>query len=137
MERQIKFRGYSEQLKCFVYGFFQEIEVEGVVYSYIFWQGNLTPVKADSVGQFTSLLDSKGIEIYEGDYLVDRYPIDYEDLSLGYIESLLPVVWCNKTLSWCVDGSFKKDGSYLVNLVEFFGEFLKVKGNIHDKSLDN
>lgn len=69
MNREIKFRGYSEQLKCFVYGFFQEVEAEGVGYSYIFWQGNTTPVRADSVAQFTGMYDKNETEIYEGDIL--------------------------------------------------------------------
>jgi hypothetical protein len=63
--------------------------------------------------------------------LLDRCPVDEEDLSKGYVESLLPVVWCDKQLMWCVDASFLKDGSYLTSLVEYFGDILEVKGNIY------
>ena len=69
MNREIKFRGYSEELKSFVYGFYQEVDVEGVGYSYIFLQGNTIPVRADSVVQFTGMYDKNGKEIYEGDIL--------------------------------------------------------------------
>lgn len=66
---EIKFRGFSEELKCFVYGFYQEVEAEGVGYSYIFWQGHTTPVRADSVAQFTGFYDKNDVEIYDKDQL--------------------------------------------------------------------
>lgn len=70
MNREIKFRAQRTDTKEFVYGYYHEVEAEGVGYSYIFWQGNTIPVRADSVGQFTGLLDKNGKEIYEGDVLL-------------------------------------------------------------------
>ena len=87
MNREIKFRGYSEELKHFVYGFFQEVEAEGIGYSYIFWQGNTTPVRADSVAQFTGIHDKNGKEIYEGDIVTDgvgKFKIVYDLKLAGY-----------------------------------------------------
>ena len=42
MNIEIKFRGFSKELNSWVYGFLQEVDVEGVGYFYIFWQGNTT-----------------------------------------------------------------------------------------------
>ena len=60
MNREIKFRGFSKELNSWVYGFLQEVDVEGIGYSYIFWQGNTTYV--DENGDELSEEQSENID---------------------------------------------------------------------------
>ena len=123
MQRELKFRAWDKTQNYMAYQGNPDLET---LSSFMFHFGE------DIVMQSIGLKDKDGDEIFEGDLLIDRYPVDEENLSSGYNESFLPVVWCDKQLMWCVDASFAKDGSYLTSLVEYFGEFLEVKGNIYE-----
>jgi hypothetical protein len=72
-------------------------------------------------GRSTERKDRNGVEIFEGDYLVDRYEDE---------ESLFKVVYCPRLMAWAVDTSYTKDGSQMVSIREFFRDCLEVKNPV-------
>jgi uncharacterized phage protein (TIGR01671 family) len=62
-----------------------------------FYPNEISPVKPDTVGQFTGLFDKNGIEIYEGDKLKGfEYPVTFEDGSFcATIQYDLVRCWLN------------------------------------------
>jgi uncharacterized phage protein (TIGR01671 family) len=80
--------------------------------------------------QSTGIFDKNGIEIFQNDLLIDRETDDEGN----DISSVFPVIYNPKQGAWCVDNSYKKDGSSLVSIVDYFGlENLEVYGNIYQR----
>jgi hypothetical protein len=73
----------------------------------------------------TERKDRNGVEIFEGDYLVDRYEEG---------ESLYQVVYCPRLMAWAIDTSYSKNGSQIVSIHDYFGNCLEVKKNTHEGS---
>ena len=66
----------------------------------------------------TERKDRNGVEIFEGDYLVDRYEEG---------ESLFQVVYSPELMAWAIDTSYTKNGSQMVSIHDYFGDCLEVK----------
>jgi hypothetical protein len=70
----------------------------------------------------TERKDCNGVEIFEGDYLVDRCEDEGE-----IHEYLYEVVYSPRLMAWAIDTSYVKDGSVTESIHEFFGDCLEVK----------
>jgi hypothetical protein len=102
-KRDIKFKGQQLNGKDWVYGHFASD-------SCITDSATIFKIKPETVSQFTGLLDSKGVEIWENDIVQDEY---------GYGKIIFR------------DGLFSVQFDITV-IMEIDGKYLTVAGNIFD-----
>ena len=129
--REIKFRGRDGDDWYYGSLFVNECGHTAISAPKSFW---MKPVNAETVGQFTGLLDSNGREIYEGDILQNkhaRYIVKYDEGEFVVVEITTRAILDKTGLHWeDIEKSVQPLKDVLDNVIDDYK--IIVVGNIHD-----
>lgn len=89
------------------------------------------PIESGSVGQFTGLKDSEGIEIYEDDIITEGY----SDMADVWRERVWTVKWSNSYMAFMCYDKGSPCPRHL-NKVACNTDVINVVGNIHDNKTE-
>ena len=121
--REIKFRAKTIDTGKWLYGCLQVPRIEGG--GYYMWDANMRQRKVDpeTIGEFTSLKDRNGNDIYEGDIISFDYgngePVSEDLIEVRFVRGVFAFLWNGDLDDECLVSSPTH-------------EWAIVKGNIHD-----
>ena len=121
--REIKFRAKTIDTGKWLYGCLQVPRIEGG--GYYMWDANMRQRKVDpeTIGEFTSLKDRNGNDIYEGDIISFDYgdgePVSEDLIEVRFVRGVFAFLWNGDLDDECSVSSPTH-------------EWAIVKGNIHD-----
>ena len=93
LRREIKFKGYSELYKRWVYGFYSETK-EGCFISGKYKKGQPVEVAPESVGQYVGVSDLNKVDVYEGDIVRYANFVNWQNFGeIGDIRNLGEVIF--------------------------------------------
>lgn len=122
--REIKFRGYNGEKWLFGNLDIDYKTKQAAISDDRWWRH---PVRFETVGQFTGLLDSAGKEIYEGDILFVKAKNRY----WSKFDSKHVVTWCND--GWILN-DYGTDDPGLFHILMNSDCDCEIIGNVYDNS---